>query len=526
MKINSNTCLYGGAVVLLPYLPAHVSRRQQWLAESSANWVDRTLKESPTRAAEVLTQKKFLSDPRRCVFMVADAEMHADPEVSEADALIGEAHLLLVDDENDLAVVEIMILDRSVRRRALVCEALLLVMLYGAETLMLSRFAVNLDENASPTDNRVVFAARAEEECGDGVGVDASSAATAAPPPDEIGGGNSPTLPRIEHATDAGVCDEATADRTKNESQSTPKGRRRSTKGSSVAPRIKKALSSVKKAFSRKKTDHLSKLTRHLHKVDEGDHWPHELDFELVGPCRLELELGPEALKALTQFTSHTKRMKYSTIVPGGTMRRGRNTRIDGRTVVCVPYTKKHVGLVQRWMENPAMYTAFGVAPPTLKSEQRAQNMMEKDKACHAFVVCSKVDIGREECPVHPEGRAQIVVVAPSVAQIAIGMVHPDLARRAFLLREVLVMLLVYARTVMNVSTITMVSATAVRPVVDPKGQLWSTDLDFVDSEGASACSLDLSSEVVKSALRSVSSGIVVREFVSADVVYEEGTMT
>lgn len=62
-------------------------------------------------------------------------------------------------------------------------------------------------------------------------------------------------------------------------------------------------------------------------------------------------------------------------------------------------------------------------------------------------------------------------------------------------------MLLVYARTVMNVSTITMVSATAVRPVVDPKGQLWSTDLDFVDSEGASACSLDLTSEVVKSAL-------------------------
>lgn len=283
--------------------------------------------EPPTRAAEVSTQKKFLSDPRRCVFMVADAEMHADPEVSEADALIGEAHLLLVrplnvfsvpqslwlqdktcsfdapevsrgrmqvDDENDLAVVEIMILDRSVRRRALVCEALLLVMLYGAETLMLSRFAVNLDENASPTDNRVVFAARAEEECGDGVGVDASSAATAAPPPDEIGGGNSPTLPRIEHATDAGVCDEVTADRTKNESQSTPKGRRRSTKGSSVAPRIKKALSSVKKAFSRKKTDHLFKLTRHLHKVDEGDHWsairffcpphPRDLPNDLASP--------------------------------------------------------------------------------------------------------------------------------------------------------------------------------------------------------------------------------------------------
>jgi hypothetical protein len=152
---------------------------------------------------------------------------------------------------------------------------------------------------------------------------------------------------------------------------------------------------------------------------------PHELDFELVGPRRLELEFGPRAIQVLTQFTAHTKRLKYSTIVPAGTMRRARDTRIDGRTVVCVPYIKKHVALVQRWMELPAMCIAFGVNPPSLKSEQRAQAMMAKDKACHAFVVCTKVDVGREECPVHPEGRAHIVVVAPSVAQVR-SCIIPD----------------------------------------------------------------------------------------------------
>ena len=36
--------------------------------------------------------------------------------------------------------------------------------------------------------------------------------------------------------------------------------------------------------FSRK-TDLLHRLTRHLLKQDEGDHWPEELDFVLIGVC-------------------------------------------------------------------------------------------------------------------------------------------------------------------------------------------------------------------------------------------------
>jgi hypothetical protein len=85
--------------------------------------------------------------------------------------------------------------------------------------------------------------------------------------------------------------------------------------------------------------------------------------------------------------------------------------------------------------------------------------------------------------------------------QIAIGIVQPDLTQRAALLREVLVMLLTYARTVMSVTTVTMVSTSAIRPTVDPRGELWSQRLDFVDLEGGSSCMLNLEDNAVKIAL-------------------------
>ena len=69
-------------------------------------------------------------------------------------------------------------------------------------------------------------------------------------------------------------------------------------------------------------------------------------------------------------------------------------------------------------MQMQEMYVSFGVLPPTLEQEQQAQVMMEKDDDCHAFIVCTRTRIGDEKCPVHLEGRAQLIVVAPGVAQV------------------------------------------------------------------------------------------------------------
>lgn len=64
------------------------------------------------------------------------------------------------DDEGN-AVVEIMLTDRSVRRRALICETLLLLIKYGSDNMQLSRFSVVMDAGGDPsTENRVLFASR------------------------------------------------------------------------------------------------------------------------------------------------------------------------------------------------------------------------------------------------------------------------------------------------------------------------------------------------------------------------------
>lgn len=49
-------------------------------------------------------------------------------------------------------------------------------------------------------------------------------------------------------------------------------------------PRRKSSITGLlKKVFKKEKTNYLQKLTRHLRKEDEGEHWPEELDFVLVG---------------------------------------------------------------------------------------------------------------------------------------------------------------------------------------------------------------------------------------------------
>eukprot|EP00041_Stephanoeca_diplocostata_P014603 m.271038 g.271038 ORF g.271038 m.271038 type:complete len:457 (-) comp19744_c0_seq26:68-1438(-) len=273
----------------------------------------------------------------------------------------------------------------------------------------------------------------------------------------------------------------------------------RARKGSGVTRAMARIGQSVKKVFKHEKTDYLARLTRHLLKEDDGDHWPAELDFELVENNRIELELNKASLAVLHRSVAHAKVITYSSVVLDGAGRSAQRTRIDGRTVVLVPYSAPLVGVVHAWMQKVGagrstslpsyilkpcsapsafggrvlavcavpqvdMYTGFGVQPPTLEQEQHAQAMMAADDDCHSFVVCSKVNVGDERCPVHPEGRAQIVLLDSGVAQVHVGLVQPDVDLRAFMHREVLLILFMYIRQTLPVHTVSMLAATTVRP--------------------------------------------------------------
>jgi hypothetical protein len=71
-------------------------------------------------------------------------------------------------------------------------------------------------------------------------------------------------------------------------------------------------------------------------------------------------------------------------------------------------------------MQQKEMHTAFGVLPPSTEQETMAQSMMAADDNCHAFVVCSKTCMD-DRSPVHLVGRAQVIIIAPGVAQLHIG---------------------------------------------------------------------------------------------------------
>lgn len=93
MKENTNTCVYGKEVALIPYLDKHVAYRHRWLNENPGNRLDRSVN-PPTIAEEEATQREFTADKQRCTFLVVDAERLGDPDCEVREPLLGEAHLI------------------------------------------------------------------------------------------------------------------------------------------------------------------------------------------------------------------------------------------------------------------------------------------------------------------------------------------------------------------------------------------------------------------------------------------------
>lgn len=501
MKLNEDVVIYGRDVALIPYAEKHVTTRHKWL-QDAGNRVDLTSK-APGLVEENANQKKLHADNDHCIFMISDVLLISEPTKRESETLIGEVHLILM--PGRVAELQLMIIERSARRKALISETLLLILLFGAQALKLQTFIVILDENADPSkENRVMFAARPNEGNESPV---PSRASTDWGPSDEKALAESMRKSSLNPAREAVVAKEKEKD-----------------KSSPVVARKSSISTSIKKMFKKEKTEYLCRLTRHLLKEDEGEHWPPELDFELTEPDRVELVMSPAAIRALQLWVGHAKRIKYSSMGGDGVLRRGCNTRIDGRTLSLIPYSAMHIKTVHRWMQSPDMYVGFGVQPPTLEQETKAHFLMSKDENCSAFIVCSKKRPEDDSCPVQMEGRAQLILIAPGIVQVHIGLVTSNLEQRTFMLRETLLLLLWYNRMVLPVSRVTMVAATAVRPVADAKGLYWNAKLDFSESPDGKALAINLTDNAVKIALAKLCRGVVIRSYVEEDIIYENGT--
>lgn len=439
--------------------------------------------------------------------MVADTDALNNHSESEARSLLGEAHII-IEGEGE-AILEIMLIDRSVRRRALICETLLLVILYGADELGIVRFTVMLDPNANPaTENRVLFAARPEDDS------DGNQHAT-------CDGLEREDLPQLAQARPIRIAGAPThsigsgADAPAPPAPAPAKGAQTPRKNSidGKGGRIGNLKNSMKRIFARSKTTYLSKLTRHLLNEDVGEHWPTELDFEQVEPERIELNLSPAAVASLHEQVKQVKRIGYASLFEG-TVPAAKEVRIDGRKLTLVPYLSSFTQIVHGWMQEKTMHTGFGVLAPTVKQEISAQKMMENDAKCHSFVVCTQSNPGDNRSPAVPIGRAQLVVVSDTTAQIHIGLAGGAATTAARdMYREATLSLLFYAASVLNVRTITQVAATAVLPDPDPLQECWSDRLDFEQSADGKALRLVVDDRGVQLALKKLARGFIVRRF-------------
>jgi RimJ/RimL family protein N-acetyltransferase len=174
MRID--TVLVGKRVRLVPYLPEHVPRYSQWMADPEM--LRLTGSEPLTVAEEYENQKSWHGDPDKATFIICarDDSETADEELQMTRGMCGDVNAFLspIDDDDDdddddngdhgvasrdiaaaasiSAEIEIMIADASRRRGGLAREAILLFFHYLVEQVpQLGRLVVKITDDNLPS---------------------------------------------------------------------------------------------------------------------------------------------------------------------------------------------------------------------------------------------------------------------------------------------------------------------------------------------------------------------------------------
>lgn len=168
MKQNYEMCLVGPKTTLTPYRPEHVRRYHEWMQDEEL--LQATDSEPLSLDEEIAMQQSWRDDPMKCTFIVHSSEacQFDDSELSIVEnvgAMVGDVNLFLsrIDpDEGEegnrshsydttpiQAEIDIMIAERTYKRRGLGKSATCAMLLYGANELKVSRFFCKINEDNS-----------------------------------------------------------------------------------------------------------------------------------------------------------------------------------------------------------------------------------------------------------------------------------------------------------------------------------------------------------------------------------------
>ncbi|EEZ99544.1 N-acetyltransferase 9-like protein [Tribolium castaneum] len=145
MLINKNTQIIGCRTILVPYKAEHVSKYHSWMQSEELQKL--TASEPLTLEEEYDMQKSWMMDEDKCTFIILDKEKYNSCG-NEIESMIGDTNLFFANaDDRICAEAEIMIAEQWARGRKCGSEAMLLMFLYGIETLGVKEFVVKISDD-------------------------------------------------------------------------------------------------------------------------------------------------------------------------------------------------------------------------------------------------------------------------------------------------------------------------------------------------------------------------------------------
>jgi len=146
MKVNWNTKIVGEKVILVPYCEKHVPEYHEWMKSPELQRL--TGSEPLTYDQELEMQKSWRDSEDKCTFIILHKETF-NSEKDEIKAMIGDTNIFL--NEEKIGEAEIMIAKSNFRGQKLGWEAMILMLLYGAQNLQIHRYEakIKMDNAAS-----------------------------------------------------------------------------------------------------------------------------------------------------------------------------------------------------------------------------------------------------------------------------------------------------------------------------------------------------------------------------------------
>ncbi|ODN03080.1 N-acetyltransferase 9 [Orchesella cincta] len=134
MRHDDNFKIVGNKVVLVPYRESHVPKYHEWMGDEET--LRLTGSDRLTLDEEFEMQQKWAEDNDKCTFIILDEALWKASEGNEVEQ-----------SPYSIAEIEIMIAEKSARRKGLASEALTLIMTFGKEELGVQKFIAKIKED-------------------------------------------------------------------------------------------------------------------------------------------------------------------------------------------------------------------------------------------------------------------------------------------------------------------------------------------------------------------------------------------